>query len=112
MFKKTMIAAAAIALFGAFGPASAATTVGAKVDNAAHKTAVATRSAAHKTAKVTRKAAHKTVQVTRNAAHKTANATRHAVHRVRHDDRDFHATTTREQRVSEARANWERNRRM
>ena len=112
MFTRTIIAAAAIATLGVFGPAMAETTAGAKIDNAAHKTAQATRNAAHKTADATRSAAHKTAKVTRKAAHKTANATRHAVHRVRHDDRDFHATTTREQRVSEARANWERNRRM
>ncbi len=124
MFRKTIVAAAAAALLGAFGAVSAAeTTVGVKIDNAAHKTADATRSAAHKTkvatkkaahktVKVTKKAAHKTAQVTRKAAHKTANATRNAVHRVKHDDNDVRATTTREQRVSDARANWERNRRM
>lgn len=123
MFKQMIAAAAAAAMLGAFGTTMAQTKGETKLEHAAHKTADATRkaahktadatrSAAHKTAKVTRKAAHKTAQVTRNAAHKTANATRRAVNRVKHDDRDFRADTTREQRINDAHSNWQRTRRL
>ncbi len=123
MFKQAIVAAAAAAMFGAFGTTLAQHKGETKLEhaahktadatrNAAHKTAQATRKAAHKTAKVTRKAAHRTAQATRNAAHKTANATRRAVDRVKQDDRDFRADTTREQRMNDAHSNWQRTRRL
>ncbi len=104
MFKKTIVAAAAAAMLGAFGTSMAETKAEVKVENAAHKTAQATRNAAHKTAKATR-----------HAAHHTAVATRHATHRVIptvKDAPDYRAATTREQRMAEARANWERTRKL
>jgi len=115
MFKKTIVAAAAAAMLGAFGTSMAETKAEVKVENATHKTASATRNAAHRTAKTTRHVAHKTAKATRHAAHRTAVATRHATHRVIpsvKDAPDYRAATTREQRMADARASWERSRKL
>ena len=126
MFKKTIVAAAAAVMLGAFGTSMAETKAEVKVESAAHKTAQATRNAAHKTASATRHAAHRTAHATRHVAHKTANATRHAAHRTavatRHvahrviptvkEAPGYRAATTREQRMTDARANWERTRKL
>ena len=119
MFKKTIVAAAAAAMLGAFGTAMAESKAEVKVENAAQKTAQATRNTAHKTAVVTHKAAHKSAKATRHAAHRTAAATRHATHRATHraiptvkDAPDYRAGTTREQRMVDARQNWERSRKL
>lgn len=114
MLRKAIITTTALALIGAFGPAFAAETAGAKVKEAAHETADATRSAAKKTVKATGKVAHKTAQATRHAAHKVANATRRAAGKPEKPPYDggFHATTTREQRMSDGYASWKRTHRL
>lgn len=104
MFTKTIVAAAAAAMLGAFGTVMAETKAEVKAENAVHKTA-----------KATHHVAHKTVKATRHVAHKTAKATRHATHRAIptvKDAPDYRASTTRDQRMAEARANWERTRRL
>ncbi len=127
MIRNTIVAAAAVAMLGAFGSTLAETRAEAKVDNAAHATASATRHAAQRTTKGTRHVAHKSAKATRHTAHRTAHATRHSTHKVAHaphqrahpamnrtmhEAPDFRAATSREERMSEAHARWERSRKL
>ena len=113
MFRQSIVAAAAVAMLGAFSASMAETKAEAKVETAAHKSADATRHAAHKTAKVTHRVTHKKVKATHKVAHTTRHVThvRPVMHGVK-EAPDFRAATTREQRIAEAQANWQRSRKM
>lgn len=109
MFTKTIVAVAAAALLGSFGTAMAQPKAEVKADTAVHKTVKKTHHVAHKTVKKTRHVAHKTVKATRHVAHHATAAPRHVANRTNPAVNDsYGVTTTREQRMSEARANWER----